>query len=70
MWPAAIVGLTLYGIKLASPESLLAVIAAAAFACLLYIALFILAIGRHDRNEYFAKLMTIMGRGNRLVPVS
>jgi O-antigen/teichoic acid export membrane protein len=70
MWPGAIVGLALYGIKLASPESLLAVIAEAAFACLLYIALFILAIGRRDRGEYFAKLMTIMGRGNRLVPVS
>jgi O-antigen/teichoic acid export membrane protein len=70
VWPAAIVAVCLLGIRLVSPGSLLAVVAEAAFASALYLGLFVLAIGRHDRGEYVAKLMTIMGRGHRLVPVS
>jgi hypothetical protein len=49
---------------------LLGVLVEAALGSALYVALFILAIGRRDRGEYLAKLMTLMGRGNRLVPVS
>jgi hypothetical protein len=70
VWPAAIVAVCLLGIQLVSPGSLLAVVAEAAFASVLYLGLFVLAIGRHDRGEYVAKLMTIIGRGNRLVPVA
>ena len=69
-WPAAVVSVCLLGVKLVSPESLMAVVAEAAIACALYVGLFIIAIGRQDRGEYLAKLMTIMGRGHRLVPVS
>ena len=70
VWPAVVVGFCLQGVKLVSPGTLLAVVAEATLACALYVGLFILAIGRRDRGEYVAKLMTIMGRGNRLVPVA
>jgi O-antigen/teichoic acid export membrane protein len=70
IWPAVVVGFCMQGVKLVSPGTLLAVVAEAMLACVLYVGLFILAIGRRDRGEYVAKLMTIMGRGNRLVPVS
>jgi O-antigen/teichoic acid export membrane protein len=70
LWPAVVVGIALQGVKLISPGTLIAVVGEAAFAGLLYFALFALAIGRRDRGEYVAKAMAIMGRGTRLVPVS
>ena len=70
LWPAMVVAVTLQGVKLLSPGTLLAVVGEAALAALLYFALFALAIGRRDRSEYIAKAMAIMGRGTRLVPVS
>jgi O-antigen/teichoic acid export membrane protein len=70
VWPAVVVAICLQGIKLVSPGSAKAVLAEAAFGSALYVALFVLAIGRRDRGEYIAKLMGLMGRGNRLVSVS
>jgi hypothetical protein len=70
LWPAAVVAIALQGVKLVSPGTLLAVLIEAAFAALLYFALFAIAIGRRDRTEYISKALAIMGRGARLVPVS
>jgi len=70
LWPAAIVAVALQGVKLVSPGTLLAVVAESAFAALLYLGLFAIAIGRRDRTEYVAKALAIMGRGAPLVPVS
>lgn len=70
LWPAIVVGLTLQGVKLFSPGTLLAVVAEAAFGALLYVALFALAIGRRDRTEYISKAMVIMGRGAPAVAAS
>jgi O-antigen/teichoic acid export membrane protein len=69
-WPAAVAALGLYAIKQWTTGSFLAVVAEAGIGIALYLGLFVLAIGRRDRGEYIAKLMTIMGRGHRLVPAS
>jgi len=69
-WPAVVVGVALQAVKIFSPGTLLAVVGEAALAAVLYFALFALAIGRRDRTEYMAKMMSIMGRGTRLVPAS
>ena len=70
LWPAVVVAIALQGIKLVSPGTLIAVVAEAAFAALLYVFLFALAIGRRDRTEYLAKALSIIGRGPRLVAAS
>ena len=70
LWPAVVVAIALQGVKLVSPGTLLAVLAEATFAALLYLALFAIAIGRRDRIGYISKALAIMGRGTRLVPVS
>jgi O-antigen/teichoic acid export membrane protein len=70
LWPALVVACVLAGVKLVSPGTLLAVVGEAAMAVLLYVALFALAIGRRDRAEYLSKVMAIVGRRQRLVPVS
>jgi O-antigen/teichoic acid export membrane protein len=70
LWPAVVVGIALWGVKMLSPGTLLAVLGETAFGALLYFLLFALAIGRRDRSEYLAKAMIIMGRGSRLAPVS
>jgi O-antigen/teichoic acid export membrane protein len=70
LWPAVVVGAALQGVKLVSSGTLAGVVAEAAFAGALYFALFALAIGRRARTEYATKMLAIMGRGTRLVPVS
>ena len=70
LWPAVVVGLALQAIKIVSPGTLLAVIGEAAAATALYFVLFAFAIGRRDRSEYVAKMMSLVGRDTRLVPVS
>jgi hypothetical protein len=51
VWPAVVVAICLQGIKLVSPGTAIAVLAEAAFGSALYVALFVLAIGRRDRGE-------------------
>jgi len=69
-WPALVVGLCLQGTKVIAHGTLLAVIAESAFAGVLYLALFALAIGGSDRREYKSKVKLLMGRGARLLPAS
>jgi O-antigen/teichoic acid export membrane protein len=72
LWPALVVGGGLGSVSVfaAPPETLLAVLGESVVGAALYFVLFVIAIGRRDRHEYYAKAMVLMGRGGRLVPVS
>jgi len=68
LWPAAVVGAALMLTRQISPVTVPAVAAQVAFGGLLYVALFILAIGRRDRAVYIAKALELFDR--RLVPAA
>ena len=56
-WPALIVGLAVAGIHRSSPAApTVVVLAEAAAACLLYLGLFVVAVGRRDRQHYTARI--------------
>jgi len=54
-WPAVTVGVLLYFVHRAIPGPVVGLVEAAA-ACLLYVALFVLAVGRKDRKIYTARI--------------
>jgi O-antigen/teichoic acid export membrane protein len=63
VWPAFVVGLALALSRLISSGTLLAVLLQTVGGGVLYLALFYsLAIGRHDRALYTAKVMELLGR--------
>jgi O-antigen/teichoic acid export membrane protein len=63
VWPAFVVGTALAATRLISSGTLLAVVVQAIGGGVLYLALFYtVAIGRHDRAMYTAKVMELMGR--------
>jgi hypothetical protein len=68
IWPALVVGIVLVFARNTVPLSLAAVLAQMMLGGLLYLALFILAIGTHDRAMYTAKVLELCGR--RLVPAA
>ena len=68
IWPALVVGAVLVLARNAMPLVLVAVLAQMAFGGLLYLALFIFAIGAHDRAMYTAKVLELFGR--RLAPAA
>jgi len=66
VWPALVVGVVLLFVRDAMPLAFAAVLAQMLFGGLLYLALFVLAIGAHDRAMYTAKVLELFGR--RLAP--
>jgi O-antigen/teichoic acid export membrane protein len=70
LWPALVAVICLELTRGISSGTLLAVMAQAALADLLYLVLFLLAIGRHDRGQYAGKLMDVIARRGRLVPAA
>jgi O-antigen/teichoic acid export membrane protein len=70
LWPALVAAICLELTRGISSGTLLAVMAQAALADLLYLVLFLVAIGRHDREQYAGKLMDVISRRGRLVPAA
>jgi O-antigen/teichoic acid export membrane protein len=70
LWPALVAAICLELTRRISSGTLLAVMAQAALADLLYLVLFLVAIGRHDREQYGGKLMDVIARRGRLVPAA
>jgi hypothetical protein len=68
VWPTVIVGGALMLTRQAWPPALPSVLAQMAFGGVLYLALFLVAIGSHDRALYSAKVVELLGR--RLAPVT
>ena len=67
-WPAVVVGGVLLVSRRFTPDGLATVLAEAAAAALLYVVLFIVAVGRRDREHYTAKLWELAGRKRDLAP--
>jgi O-antigen/teichoic acid export membrane protein len=68
VWPGAVMGAVLLLTRSAVPPVISAVLGQMVLGGLLYIALFVLAIGRRDRTMYGAKMLELLGR--RLVPAA
>lgn len=68
-WPAAVTGIALTLLRPHLGSGFLAVIIGSAVGAILYVGLFILAVGRHDRQEYVARLWELSGRSH-LVPAA
>lgn len=62
LWPAALVSAGLFATRLISSGTLLAVVLQAAAGGVLYLALFVVALGRHNRAAYTAKVKELLGR--------
>jgi len=62
LWPTVIVGAALMVTRNAWSPALPSVIAQIAFGGLLYVVLFVVALGAHDRALYSAKLFELLGR--------
>jgi O-antigen/teichoic acid export membrane protein len=56
LWPAIVVGVLLFGVHRLYNGPLLMTLAEAAAACLLYVGLFVVAVGRRDREQYTARI--------------
>jgi O-antigen/teichoic acid export membrane protein len=68
VWPGAVVGTLLYLTRGSVPPAFSAIFAHMAFSGLLYLALFVLAIGRRSRTMYGTKALELLGR--RLSPAA
>ena len=69
-WPAVVTGIVLQALRAYLPAGLIGIAAGSAFASLLYVALFVIAVGRRDREQYTARLREIAGRKRALVPAA
>jgi hypothetical protein len=69
-WPALIVGGLLFVSRSFTPAGLGFVVVEAAAAGLLYVGLFVVAVGRHDREQYTAKFWELTGRKRDLAPAT
>jgi O-antigen/teichoic acid export membrane protein len=70
IWPALVVGGLLFAARPFITDGLGAVVVEAAAAGLLYLALFVAAVGRRDREQYTAKLRELTGRKRDLAPAT
>lgn len=69
-WPAVVVGGLLFVSRHYTPDGFKFVVAEAAAAGLLYLGLFVAALGRRDREQYSAKIRELAGRTRKLVPAA
>jgi O-antigen/teichoic acid export membrane protein len=70
VWPAMITGLGLMALRPYLGVHIIGVVAGSAAAAGLYVFLFILAVGRRDRQQYTARFWELCGRNRRLVPAA
>jgi O-antigen/teichoic acid export membrane protein len=70
VWPAFVVGLALLISRRFTPAGLATVLVEAAAAALLYLGLFVVAVGRRDREHYTARLWELAGRKRDLAPAT
>jgi O-antigen/teichoic acid export membrane protein len=70
IWPALVVGCVLFLSSQVTPDKPWFIVAEAAAAGLLYLVLFVVAVGRHDREQYTAKLWELAGRKRDLAPAT
>jgi len=69
-WPAVVAGVALTGIRPYLGAGLLGMAAGGAIGSLLYVAFFVLAVGRRDRQQYTARLWELIARKRDLVPAT
>jgi O-antigen/teichoic acid export membrane protein len=69
-WPALVVAILLFLTRDFFPDGLKFVAAEAAAAGVLYLALFVAAVGRRDRAQYTAKIWELTGRKRDLAPAT
>jgi O-antigen/teichoic acid export membrane protein len=69
-WPAILVGGMLFAASRFISGGGWVIVAEAAAASLLYLVLFVVAVGRHDREQYTAKLWELAGRKRDLAPAT
>lgn len=69
-WPAAVVGGLLFASSRFTPGGAWFIVAEAAAAGLLYLVLFVAAVGRRDRQQYAAKIWELAGRKRDLAPAT
>lgn len=70
VWPAMVVGALLFVSARYTPGGAWFVLAEASAAGLLYLALFVAAVGRRDREQYTAKIWELAGRKRDLAPAT
>jgi O-antigen/teichoic acid export membrane protein len=69
-WPAVVTGIALTGIRPHLGAGLLGVAVGGVIGSALYVAFFVLAVGRRDRQQYTARLWELTGRKRDLVPAT
>ncbi len=69
-WPGLVVGGLLFALRDFTPDGLKFVVVEAAVTGLVYLALFVAAVGRRDRAEYTAKLWELLGRKGDFAPAT
>jgi O-antigen/teichoic acid export membrane protein len=69
-WPAVVTGLALEALQPYLTGGLLGIAVGSAFSAVLYVALFVIAVGRRDREQYTARLRELVGRKRTLVPAA
>jgi O-antigen/teichoic acid export membrane protein len=67
-WPAIVTGLVLAGLRHYVPDNLFTLVALAGAGGLLYLGLFVISVGRRDRQHYALKLRQLLGRKGDLIP--
>jgi O-antigen/teichoic acid export membrane protein len=70
VWPALVTGAVLEGLRPYLGAGAVAVASGSALASVLYVALFVLAVGRRDREQYLVRLLELAGRKRTLAPAA
>jgi O-antigen/teichoic acid export membrane protein len=69
-WPAVVTGVGLAAVRPYLGAHLLGLAAGGVMGSLVYISLFIVAVGQRDREQYTARLWELAGRKPRLIPAA
>ena len=70
VWPAIASAIALAALREYTGDSLWLVVAGGAASSLLYVALFILAVGRQDREQYTERFWELVGGKRGLAPAT
>ncbi len=70
LWPAVVTGAALLLTRPYLPSGFLGIALGSALGALLYIVFFVLAVGRHDRQQYVTRLWELVGRKRDLLPAT
>ena len=69
-WPALVTGVALSAVRPYLGTRLLGMAAGGAIGSVVYLVLFVVAVGRRDREQYTARLWELTGRKRELVPAT